>query len=356
MPRPYASREMVTLGVNTALRVIYHLDTKDLKNIPQEARWAEDMGYDGLSVEETAHDPFSTLMLAATTTSRVTLETRVAIAFPRSPMVIAQSARDLQDFSGGRFRLGLGTQVKGHMERRFSVPWVSPGPRLREYVQALRAIWDTWQEGTPLDFQGRFYTFSLMTPFFSPGASPHPKPPVAISAVNPYNCRVAGQVCNGLALHPLTSIKYIREAIIPNIETGARQEGRDPTEVKLSSSGFIITGPDSKTIAAQKEAAKQRIAFYASTRTYFPVLELHGLQEVGQRLHELSLQGQWAEMTGLVSDEMLETFAVIGGYDEVGWRLKEQLGGLVDEVGFNMEVCTPEDGKALRNIIDVLKR
>ena len=152
------------------MRVLYHLSTNDLKNIPQEARWAEDMGYDGLSVEETAHDRFSALMLAANTTSRVTLETRVAIAFPRSPMVVAHSARDLQDFSGGRFRLGLGTQVKGHMERRFSVPWVSPGPRLREYVQALHAIWDTWQDGTRLDFQGRFYTFNLMTPFFSPGA------------------------------------------------------------------------------------------------------------------------------------------------------------------------------------------
>ena len=338
-----------------ALRIIYHLSTSNLKNIPQEARWAEDMGYDGISVEETAHDPFAALMLAATTTSRVTLETRVAIAFPRSPMVVAQSARDLQDFSEGRFRLGLGTQVKGHIERRFSVPWVSPGPRMREYVQALRAIWDTWQEGTPLDFQGKFYKFNLMTPFFSPGPSIYPKPPVAISAINPYNCRVAGQVCDGLALHPLTSIRYIKEAIIPNIEIGAREAGRDPREVKLSTSGFIITGPDSRTIAAQKEAAKQRIAFYASTRTYFPVLELHGYQELGQKLHELSLKGQWAEMTGLVSDEMLDTFAVIGGYDEVGQQLKEQLSGLVDEVGFSMEVSKPEDEKALRRIIEDLK-
>ena len=338
-----------------ALRIIYHLSTSNLKNIPQEARWAEDMGYDGISVEETAHDPFAALMLAATTTSRVTLETRVAIAFPRSPMVVAHSARDLQDFSEGRFRLGLGTQVKGHIERRFSVPWVSPGPRMREYVQALRAIWDTWQEGTPLDFQGKFYKFNLMTPFFSPGPSIHPKPPVAISAINPYNCRVAGQVCDGLALHPLTSIRYIKEAIIPNIEIGAREAGRDPQEVKLSTSGFIITGPDSRTIAAQKEAAKQRIAFYASTRTYFPVLELHGYQELGQKLHELSLKGQWSEMTRMVSDEMLDTFAVIGGYDEVGQQLKEQLDGLVDEVGFSMEVSTPEDEKALRRIIEDLK-
>ena len=153
----------------------------------------------------------------------------------------------------------------------------------------------------------------------------------------------------------MTSIKYVKEAIIPNIETGARREGRDPSEVKLSSSGFIITGPDSKTIATRKEATKQRIAFYSSTRTYFPVLELHGLQELGQRLHGLSLKGQWAEMTALVSDEMLETFAVIGGYDEVAGRMKEQLGGLVDEVGFNMKVSTPQDEKALRNIINELK-
>ena len=336
------------------MRVIYHISTNDLKNIPEEARWAEDIGYDGLSVEETAHDPFSALMLAATTTSRVTLETRVAIAFPRSPMVVAQSARDLQDFSGGRFRLGLGTQVKGHMERRFSVLGIAGSPAARVHSGVARHLGHMAGRHAT-EFPGAILQLQPHDAILQPRRRLSPKAPVAISAINPYNCRVAGQVCNGLALHPLTSIKYVKEAIIPNIETGARREGRDPSEVKLSSSGFIITGPDSKTIAARKEATKQRIAFYSSTRTYFPVLELHGLQELGQRLHGLSLKGQWAEMTALVSDEMLETFAVIGGYDEVAGRMKEQLGGLVDEVGFNMKVSTPQDEKALRNIINELK-
>ncbi len=337
------------------MRVIYQLNTKDLGHIAEEARWAEAMGYDGLASEETAHDPFLPLLLAADATSQVTLETRVVIAFPRSPMVVAYAARDLQDFSQGRFRLGLGTQVKGHIERRFSVPWGTPGPRLREYVQSLHAIWESWQKGTKLDYQGQFYNFSLMTPFFSPGASPQPSPPVYVSAINPYNCRVAGEVCDGLALHPLTSAKYLREVILPNLQTGAAKSGRNPKDVKLSGGGFVVTGPDQETIEARKLAVKQQIAFYASTRTYLPVLEVHGFHEIGHRLHEMSLTGQWERMGGLVSDEMLDAFAVVGGYDEVAWQLKDRFADLLDEVVFNMEVSSPADEAALQRIIQVLK-
>ena len=194
-------------------RVLYHLNTSNLKGIAEEAAWAESMGYDGLCTEDAAHDPMLPLMMAASKTSRVTLEPRVAIAFPRSPMVLAYTARVLQDYSGGRFRLGLGTQVKGHIQRRFSTEWTSPGPRMREYVQSLHAIWNSWETGDGLSYHGEHYNFSLMTPFFSPGRSEQPRPPVFISAVNPYNCRVAGEICDGIALHPITSPKYLKEVI-----------------------------------------------------------------------------------------------------------------------------------------------
>ena len=337
------------------MRVLYHLNTSELKNIPEEARCAETLGYDGLCTEETSHDPFIPLLLAASATSRVTLETRVAIAFPRSPMVVAYTAMDLQNYSGGRFRLGLGTQVKGHIERRFSTNWVSPGPRLREYVQSLRAIWDNWQDGKTLDFHGKFYNFSLMTPFFSPGASAVGAPPVFISALNPYNCRVAGEVCDGVALHPITSAKYLTDVIKPNISTGAAKAGRSPADITLAGAGFVVTGPDQQTIHDRKEAVKRQIAFYFSTRTYFPVLEVHGFQEVGQRLHEMSLKGEWGQMGGLVSDEMLDVFAVVGPYDEVAGRIKERFGGLLDEVVLSVGAPSPGDQGAVKKIIEALQ-
>ena len=339
-----------------ALRVLYHLTTSNLKNIPEEARWAESMGYDGLCTEETAHDPFFPLLLAAGATSKVTLETRVAMAFPRSPMVMAYAAMDLQNYSNGRFRLGLGTQVKGHIERRFSTTWVSPGPRLKEYVQSLHAIWDTWQDDKKLDFHGEFYNFSLMAPFFSPGKSPVGRPGVFISAVNPFNCRVAGEVCDGLALHPITSAKYLAEVIKPNLAKGAEKGGRSLSDVVLTSSEFVATGPDRKTIDAEWEAIRRQIAFYFSTRTYFSVLEAHGLEEVGLGLHEMSLKGQWEQMAGLVSDEMLDLFAVSGPYDEIAPKLKERFDGGLDEVVLGVGDMGTSDQGAIRKIIEELHR
>ena len=335
-------------------RVLYHLNTDNLKGVPEEARLAQSLGYDGLCTDETGHDPFFPLLLAAGAAPGVSLETRVAIAFPRSPMVVAYSAWDLQDFSGGRFRLGLGTQVKGHIQRRFSAEWGSPGPRLREYIQSLHAIWDNWQEGKKLDFRGRFYSFTLMTPFFSPGANSAGKPPVFISALNPYNCRVAGEVCDGLALHPITSAKYLESVVKPNIAEGAEKAGRNPADVILTGGGFVATGPNQEAISAKKEEIKRRIAFYFSTRTYFPVLEVHGFQEVGQRLHEMSLKGEWDRMTGLVSDEMLDQFTVIGPYDEVAYRLKERFGGLIDEIVLGIGGLSAGNQEAARKIIEEL--
>ncbi len=336
-------------------RVLYHLNTSNLNGVAEEAKWAESLGYDGLCTEDAAHDPFLPLMMAASTTSRVTLETRVAIAFPRSPMVLAYTARDLQDFSGGRFRLGLGTQVKGHIQRRFSTEWSSPGPRIREYVQSVRAIWDAWDTGERLAFHGDHYNFSLMTPFFSPGKSGQPAPPVFISAVNPYNCRVAGEVCDGVALHPLTSVKYLKEIIQPNIAAGAAKAGRDPKSINLSNSAFVVTGPNQAAIDAKKEAVKKQIAFYCSTRSYSKILEVHGFEDLGLWLHEMSLKQQWDQMAELITDEILDVFAVVGGYGEIPGLMKERFDGLIDEVVFNAGGPGTSDAVELQKMIEGLQ-
>lgn len=336
-------------------KVLYHLTTNNLKGIAEEAKWAESMGYDGLCTEDAAHDPMLPLLMAASTTSRVTLETRVTIAFPRSPMVLAYSARDLQDFSGGRFRLGLGTQVKGHIQRRFSTEWDSPGPRMREYVQSLHAIWGAWQTGERLEYHGEYYNFSLMTPFFSPGRSEQPEPPVFISAVNPYNCRVAGEVCDGVALHPLTTSKYLKEVINPNIADGAARSGRDPKSVNLSNSSFVITGPNQAAINAKKEAVKKQIAFYCSTRSYSKILDVQGFQDLGVWLHEMSLKQQWDQMAELITDEILDAFAVVGGYSEIPGLMKERFDGLLDEVVLNAIDPGSQDEAEVKKAIEKLQ-
>jgi len=336
-------------------KVLYHLTTNNLKGIAEEAKWAESMGYDGLCTEDAAHDPMLPLLMAASTTSKVTLETRVTIAFPRSPMVLAYSARDLQDFSGGRFRLGLGTQVKGHIQRRFSTEWDAPGPRMREYVQSLHAIWGAWQTGERLEYHGEYYNFSLMTPFFSPGRSEQPEPPVFISAVNPYNCRVAGEVCDGVALHPLTTPKYLKEVIKPNIATGAARSGRDPKSVNLSNSSFVITGPNQAAINANKEAVKKQIAFYCSTRSYSKILDVHGFQDLGVWLHEMSLKQQWDQMAELITDEILDVFAVVGGYREIPGLMKERFDGILDEVVLNAIGPGSQDDAEVRQAIEGLQ-
>lgn len=333
------------------MRVNYPLSQGSVTAVAAEAAWAEGMGYDAVSGSDTAHDPFMALALAATATARVMLETHVAIAFPRSPMAVAYTARDLQDLSGGRFRLGLGTQVKGHIERRFATPWAAPGPKLREYIQALRHIWRCWDTGEALDFPGRFYQFSLMTPFFSPGPGQHPPPPIGNAAVNGYNCRVAGEVSDGLLLHTFTSAEYVRQVVLPNLRAGAAKAGRNPADIAVSGGGFIVAGRNRAARQAAVQETRRRIAFYASTRTYFPVLECHGFGEVGQRLHQLSLEGKWAEMGNLVNAEMLDAFAIIGDYDEIADKVLARYGGLVDGVSLAPTGAGREEERELRRLI-----
>ena len=292
-----------------------------LTGLPAKARHAQALGYDGVASQETDHDPFFPLVLAAEHAPALTLTSSVAIAFPRSPMITAQLSYDLQRFSDGRFRLGIGPQVKGHNERRFSVPWSAPAPRLREYVGALRAIWDCWESGGPLDFQGDHYTFTLMTPFFRPEPIAHPHIPVYLSAVGPVMCRLAGEIADGLRLHSLCSAKYLTDVMLPNIEAGARAAGRSLADVDLVASARVIVGADDETIRRGKAELARLIAFYGSTKVYQQVLAVHGWGDVQRQLHDLSLEDRWDDMPRLISDEMIETFGVVGRPDEIAPQL-----------------------------------
>ena len=304
----------------------------DLQAVAEYARRAEAAGYDCLWTSETQHDPFLPLTVAATATSSIKLGTSIAVAFSRSPMVIAHTAWDIQKASAGRLILGLGSQVKAHIQRRFSVKFEPPGPKLREVVMALRTIWDCWQNGTPLRFHGEFYKFDLMTPFFNPGPIAHPKIPIYIAGVNAHMCRMAGEVCDGLHVHPFHTPKYLREFVHPAVEKGLRASGRSRDEFSYATACFVIVGDTEQERATNTEAVRQQIAFYASTRTYEPVLAAHGWEAVGPELHRKSLEGDWKGMAKLITDEMLAAVAVSGTYETLGKQLRARYAGLLDRV------------------------
>jgi probable F420-dependent oxidoreductase len=308
----------------------------DLSQVPQMARDAEALGFGALWSPETKHDPFLPLVLAAEHTSRIHLGTAVAIAFPPSPMVLANIGWDLAKFSGGRFILGLGTQVKGHNERRFSVPWVAPGPRLRDLVLAMRAIWESWQNGTRLDFRSAHYTHTLMTPFFNPGPIEHPDIPIFLGGVNPYMCRLAGEVADGLLMHSLNSVTYIRNVVLPALTEGLQKSGRDRRTFTLRGTVFPILGETEAEIELARAAVRQRLAFYASTRTYKVVLEAHGWGDLTDHLHGMAARGEWEAMGREITDEMLEAFCVTSTPETLGRVLRERFDGLVDRLFLNL--------------------
>jgi probable F420-dependent oxidoreductase len=322
----------------------------DLRCVPEHARIVEATGYDCLWSSETQHDPFLPLGVAAAATSSVKLGTSIAVAFPRSPMVLAYTAWDLQKSSKGRFILGLGSQVKAHNQRRFSVKFESPGPKLREIVLALRAIWECWQNGTPLKFHGQFYNFDLMTPFFSPGPISHSKIPIYIAGVNRYMCRMAGEVCDGLHVHPFHSPKYLRDYVHPAVEEGLRSSGRSRADFTYVTSSFVITGDTEKERACNAEAVRQQIAFYASTRTYEPVLAAHGWEGIAPELHHRSLHGDWTGMAELITDALLDAFAVCGTYDTIGTKLRERYAGLLDRIALYQPYEAPVDDPRLARL------
>lgn len=303
-----------------------------LRDIPAIARGAEQDGFAGLWSVETKHNGFFPLLLAAEHSERIEIGTAVAIAFPRSPMVTAQIAWDLQAFSNGRFLLGLGTQVRAHIERRYGMAWESPVGKLRDYIQALRAIWQSWQTGAKLDHHGDFYQHTLMTPFFNPGPIAHPHIPVYIAGVNERLARLAGELCDGFHVHPFHSVRYINEIVRPQVAAGAEGAGRAASEIALASSAFVISGPDEAAIQASRAFAREQLAFYASTPTYRVVLECHGWQDVGEQLSRLAARKQWGEMPALISDEMLDVFAVQAPLGQLGAALRERYDGVLDRV------------------------
>src|SRR5215213_9687830 len=323
---------------------------KYLKEVDRTARAAEDLGFAGLWANETKHDGFLPLAIAANETQRIELGTAVAIAFSRSPMETAETAWDLQDLSDGRFLLGLGTQVKAHITRRFSMPWNRPAARLREYILALRAIWESFQTGEPLRFEGEHYRHTLMTPFFNPGPIDHPEIPVYIAGVNTRLARLAGEICDGFHVHPFHSPEYVRQTVKPAIAEGAEGAGRDPAQVTLATSVFVIVTGD--TASEQRESVREQISFYASTPTYRTVLEAHGWEEVGERLGVMAREKQWREMPALITDEMISAFAIEAAPDEIGPALRDRYEGLIDRVALYLPFVPGKRDEFWRKVVE----
>ena len=298
-----------------------------LAQVPGIARAAESLGFDALWSTETLHDPFLPGALVAEHTQRLQFGTAVAIAFARSPATLAYTAWDLAQISNGRFILGLGTQVKAHIERRFGMPWPeSVVGKLREQIQAVRAFWHTWQTGEPLNFRGEYYKLTLMSPFFNPGPISHPDIPIYIAGVNPGLARLAGELADGFVAHPFHTEAYLRQVLLPAIEQGLARSGRMRTAVSLYTTAFVVTAPEEELFV------RSQIAFYASTPSYRPVMALHGWQAVAEELSSLASRGRWGEMPTLVSDDMLTAFAVVSSPAELPLRLHQRYHGLADRL------------------------
>jgi probable F420-dependent oxidoreductase len=306
----------------------------NLKNMASVVADAEATGYAGLWVAETSHDPFVSLALAAPHANRCDLGTAIAVAFARNPMTTAMAANDLQLAANGRFLLGLGSQIKPHIERRFSMPWSHPAPRMREFILAMRAIWDCWNNDTKLDFRGQYYTHTLMTPFFNPGPNQFGPPKVFLAAVGEQMTEVAGEVADGLLVHAFTTERYLREVTLPALDRGFAKAGKTRADVELSYPGFVVTGDDDEQIDAAASFVRQQIAFYGSTPAYRGVLERHGWGDLHPELNRMSKLGAWTEMASLVDDEMLNTFAVVASPEDLGPKVLERFGGLVDRFSF----------------------
>jgi probable F420-dependent oxidoreductase len=309
-----------------------NLAPTSLTNIPTLARAAEELKFDALWVAETMHDPFLPGALIAEHTRRLCFGTAIAVAFARSPATLAYSAWDLAQASSGRFILGLGTQVKAHIERRFGMPWPeSPVNKLREQIAAIRAFWKTWQDGEPMNQRGEYYKLTLMSPFFNPGPIEQPVIPIFIAGVNTGLARLAGEVADGFNVHPFHSPRYLREVILPGIEQGAAKAGRTRTEIQVFATVFVAT------TSAEREFCRQQISFYASTPSYRTVMALHGWEPTAEALSGLAGRGRWEEMPGLIDDEMLETFAVVGTPAQISSALMARYQGLADR----MSLYTP---------------
>jgi len=305
-----------------------------IADIARVAKELEDVGYDGALTAETNHDPFFPALIGAEHTERLQLGTGIAVAFARNPMTLAGVAHDLQVVSNGRFRLGLGSQIKAHIEKRFSMPWSHPAARMRELVLAIRAIWACWNEGAPLDFRGEFYRHTLMTPFFNPGPSPVGPPTIQLAAVGEKMTEVAGEVADGIILHGFTTERYVREVTMPALERGWKQAGKSRADFEISGPLFVVTGATDEERDKARQGTKQQIAFYGSTPAYRGVLDLHGWGDLQTDLNRLSKQGEWVAMGDLITDDILETFAVVADPEDIPKALLARFGDIVDRLSF----------------------
>jgi probable F420-dependent oxidoreductase len=296
---------------------------------------ARDQGYDGWFVSETTHDPFLAAAVAGQVSGEMQVGTAIAVAFPRSPMHVAYAAHDLQALTGGRFVLGLGSQIKPHIEKRFSTEWSKPAARMREYVLALRAIWAAWRTGDKLAFRGEFYRHTLMTPFFTPEDHGHADPAIWLAAVGPLMTQVTGEVADGLLAHGFTTARYLEEVTLPNLVAGAEAAGRDRDDLEVVLPVFVVTGTTEEQRSASEAMVRGQLAFYGSTPAYKGVLELHGWGELHEELHAASLADRWAEMPAMIPTEVLEAFAVVTDPDQVGAAVRARYAGLADRVSLS---------------------
>lgn len=328
--------------------------TPSLDGIEQAVRDAEGAGYDGFWTAETSHDPFFPIVAAAPFSDRLELGTGIAVAFARNPMSMAVIGNDLQLMTRGRFLLGLGSQIKPHITKRFSMPWSSPAARMREFVLAMRAIWDCWHNGTKLDFRGDFYSHTLMTPFFDPGPNQYGPPKVFLAAVGEKMTEVVGETCDGMLCHGFTTERYLREVTYPALDRGLAKSGRGRDALQLSLPAFVVTGTNEDEMAASAKGVRQQIAFYGSTPSYRPVLELHGWGGMQEELNALSKQGEWEKMGELIDDEMLNTFAVVGEPSAIAPELLRRFGDVVDRISFYAPYKSEPD--TWLPVIEALKR
>ncbi len=327
----------------------------DMNRFHLDAEIVESVGFDGLVLTETKEDPFVAMAMAATTTERIDLTTAVAIAFPRSPTVTAMTAWTLQRASNGRFKLGLGTQVKGHIERRYGMEWHPPGPWLEDYLRAVTAVWTCWQERTPLDFHSEHYDLTLMNPLFDPGPIEHPFPPIHLAAVNSHMARIAGRHAAAVRPHPICTRRYIAEVIAPAVAAGAGETGRDPASIEMVASPLIITAPTEALLADKVSTVRSRISFYASTRTYRAVFDLHGWGDIGEQLSVLSRQQRWNEMERHISDEMVHEIAVVAPYDTIADAVASRYEGLCSRVEFSIPAHDPDERDRLADMVAAIQ-
>ena len=349
------SETMLPLGkVDPGLR---EPDTPlDVRTIAEGAALVEALGYDGLAVEECKDDPYQQLALASVNTTDLSLATSIAMAFPRSPTITAMSAWTLQKVCEGRLILGLGSQVRGHIRRRYGMEWTAPAPRMRDYILAMRAVWQCWQNREPLKHDGDHYKLDLMVPLFDPGPIEHPDIPVHISAINTNMCAVVGEVADGIRLHPVCSPKYIEDIMVPAVERGATRTQRDPDVVDWCMKPLVATAPDQGRLEVVAESVRARVGFYLATPAYKAAFDVHGWGDRVDQAAALSREQRWEEIPPLVDDEMLHTIATVGTYDEIATLLNKRFGHLIDRVEFSIPVNDPDDASLLSFMVKELSK